>query len=96
MKSIIFFMAIWLVFGCSSLKVVKPNEDKENNTKILDLSTGKPKLISAVSCKLYSMGNHFSASGKTEEEARKEVLARCHDKTLVSNCDESKITCGKK
>ncbi|MBK7842238.1 MAG: hypothetical protein IPJ71_00880 [Bdellovibrionales bacterium] len=80
--------------GCSGLKVIHPNdENKDSGTKMLDLSEGSPKIVSTYTCKLQSMGHRVSAIGKTEKEARAEVLERCHDRTLISFCKEDKITC---
>ncbi len=81
--------------GCAGMKVVNPNEQKEQETKMVDWSGGTPKIISPYNCKLESMGNKFSALGKTEEEAKTEVLARCRDKTVISFCKAENIACSK-
>lgn len=84
------------ISGCSGLKVVQPTHEPEQlETKILDMSTGTPRLVSAHKCWLSSMGDQFSALAKTEEEARKEVLAKCRDHSVISNCDSSVIICNK-
>ncbi|MBK8200985.1 MAG: hypothetical protein IPK68_01210 [Bdellovibrionales bacterium] len=87
-------IVIFLLTGCSGMKVIHPNDENKNSgTKMLDLSGGMPKIVSTYTCKLQSMGQRVSAIGKTEKEARAEVLEKCHDKTLVSFCKEDKITC---
>lgn len=81
--------------GCAGLKVIDPREPDNTGTLALDVSEGQPRLVATYTCKMKSMGNRFSAIGKTEEEARKEVLARCQDKTLLSFCEKEKIECFK-
>lgn len=89
-------VALLTMSGCAGLKVINPNEqNKEEGTRILDWSGGQPKIESTFSCQLKSGGKRFSAIGKTEEEARKEVLARCHDGTVISFCQSTKINCFK-
>lgn len=87
-------IVLFLLTDCAGLKVIHPNdENKDSGTKMLDLSEGSPKIVSTYTCKLQSMGHRVSAIGKTEKEARAEVLERCHDRTLISFCKEDKITC---
>lgn len=95
LRSIFFLASIVLLFtGCAGMKVINPNdENKDKGTKMLDLSSGSPKIISTYSCKIESMGHRVTALGKTEKEARTEVMAKCHDRTLLSFCKEDKITC---
>ncbi len=87
---------IVLLAGCSGMKVINPNdENKDAGTKMLDFSDGSLKIVSTYSCKLESMGHKFNALGKTEKEARIEVLAKCHDRTVISFCKEDQIKCTK-
>ncbi|WII71062.1 hypothetical protein QJS83_11375 [Bdellovibrio sp. 22V] len=81
--------------GCAGMKVIDPNEPDNKGTLALDMSGGSPKLVATYTCKLKSMGNRFSAVAKTEEEARKEVIAQCKDRTLLSVCEPDKVECAK-
>lgn len=86
---------VLLSSGCG-LKVINPNDQNKNEgTLALDVSDGKVGLVATYTCKLESMGNRFSALGKTEEEARKEVLAKCQGRTMLSFCKAENITCVK-
>jgi hypothetical protein len=89
MSKTLLILAVLLLANCG-MKVVKPGEEK-NDTKMVDWSSGK--IISPYNCKLESMGNKFSALGKTEEDARKEVIAKCRDKAVVSFCKAENVTC---
>lgn len=91
MRRIIFLMIA--ISGCAGLKVVNPNENK--GTLAVDTKDGKLKLVETYTCKLSSMGNRFSAVGKSEAEAREEVVARCRDKTLLSFCKSEDAKCEK-
>lgn len=96
MLKILFHLGImiFLLNGCAGIKVINPkDENKEKGTKMLDFSEGGPKIVSTFSCKLQSMGQKISAIGKTEKDARAEVLAKCHDKTMISFCKEADIKC---
>lgn len=85
---------VLLITGCAGIKVINPKDQNPNaGTLALDASGGGLKLVETYTCKLESMGNRFSAVGKTEEEARKEVVARCQDRTLLSFCKPEKVTC---
>jgi hypothetical protein len=85
-----------ILVGCAGIKVVNPNDKNQNDgTLALDTSGGNLKLAATYTCKLESMGTRLSAVGKTEEEARKEVIARCHDRSLISVCEPDKIKCQK-
>lgn len=85
---------MFVLSGCAGMKVISPkDENKDKGTKMLDLSSGSPKVVSTYKCKLDSMGHKFSALGKSEKEARDEVLARCHDKAIITFCKSDKITC---
>lgn len=84
-----------LLTQCAGMKVVNPNEPNNQGTKQLDFSGGSIKVVDTYTCKLFSGGNRFSAVGKTEEEASKEVVARCHDRTLLSFCKAENVKCEK-
>ncbi len=93
MKLIYTFLTLsFIAIGCAGVKVIDPN-DKYADTKMLDVSGGNIKVINPYVCRMSSQGHRFSAIGKTEEEARTEVLARCQDRTLISICKASQITC---
>jgi hypothetical protein len=88
------FLAVLTGSGCSGVKIVKPKDQNKNaGTLALDLSDGHPKLVATYTCNLESMGNRFSAIGKTEDAARKEVVARCRDKSILSFCKPEKASC---
>ncbi len=90
----VFLIIISWIFMSCGLKVVKANESNQDvGTKMLDLSSGKPKIVSTIGCHLKSGSRSLSASAKTEKEARAEVLARCRDATVVSFCKEEEIRC---
>lgn len=84
-----------LLSACAGVKVINPNDDfeKNKNTKMLDISGGSLKVVSTYTCKLNSMGNKISVIGKTEDEARKEVIAKCQDRTLISVCKPEEVKC---
>jgi len=89
-------LAILSGAGCAGVKVVNPKDQNKNaGTLALDLSNGRPKLVATYTCNLESMGNRFSAIGKTEADTRKEVVARCRDKTVLSFCKPGIATCVK-
>lgn len=75
------------------LKVVNPEDEKNKGTMALDWSSGK--IVATYTCKLVGVGKTYRAVGKSEEEATKEVVARCHDGTLISVCNKDKVTCWK-
>lgn len=76
------------------MKVINPNNQNQNaGTLAVDVSEGQLKLVSTYTCKLESMGNRFSAVGKTEAAAREEVVAKCHDRTLLSFCKPENVKC---
>src|ERR1700751_4162651 len=79
---------------CSGVKVVKPQDQNKNaGTLAVDWSGGSPKLVGTYTCNLKSMGNQFSAIGKSEEEARKEVVARCRNTAIITFCKSEEATC---
>lgn len=80
--------------GCAGIKVINPNDQNKNTgTLALDTKEGQLKLVATYTCKLESMGKRFSSLGKTEDEARSEVVAKCKDATLLSFCKPEKVTC---
>src|SRR5690348_14426001 len=83
-----------MIAGCAGMKVVKPgDQNKDAGTKMVDWSGGRPKIVGTYSCKMDYNGKKLSAVGKTEEDARQEVLARCHDQSVVTFCKSDKVTC---
>ncbi|MNL04165.1 hypothetical protein D3C87_1247280 [compost metagenome] len=86
--------SLFILTGCG-LKVIDPSEPNNEGTLALDVKGGQVSLVETYTCKLKSMGNRFSAIGKTEVEARTEVLAKCKDRTLLSVCKAEEITCAK-
>jgi hypothetical protein len=94
-KLIVLILCAFTFTACG-LKVINPNDQNQNaGTLQLDTSSGSVKFVATYTCKLNSSGKRHSALGKTEEEARKEVLAKCKDHTVVSFCKEENITCEK-
>lgn len=52
------------------------------------------KLVGTFTCSIVaSNGKRVSAIGKTEDEARKETLAKCQDKTVISVCLSKNTKC---
>ncbi|XGC79963.1 hypothetical protein ACES2L_11550 [Bdellovibrio bacteriovorus] len=96
MKALGFIIAVsFLGLGCG-LKVVNPNDKNPNEGALaLDYSGGKVSLVGTYTCKLESMGNRFSAMGKTEADARDAVIDKCRSRTLISVCDPEKTKCFK-
>lgn len=94
MNKILLVVILTIGTGCG-LKVINPNEPNNKGTMALDMSSGSPKLVATYTCKLQWMGNRFSAVGKTEAEARTEVVAKCQDRTLISNCKADNAKCEK-
>ena len=94
LNKILLLAVLTLGSGCG-LKVINPNEPNNKGTLALDMSSGSPKLVGTYTCQLQWMGNRFSAVGKTEAEARTEVVAKCQDRTLISNCKADNAKCEK-
>ena len=94
---ILLLLSNFSTIHCAGVKVINPQDESQRDvgTKMVDWSSGSPKIVETYSCRLKSMGNKISALGKTEELARKEVLARCHDRTLISFCKSEDIVCSK-
>lgn len=88
-------VAMLAVFTGCGLKVINPNEPNNTGTLALDVTSGSPKLVGTYTCQLQSMGNRFSAVGKTEAEAKSEVVAKCKDRTLLSSCKADNAKCAK-
>lgn len=94
----IFLFALFSIFcfGCSGIKVVDPNRPNNKGTLQLDYSKGTPQLVETYTCTIVSSsGKRLYATGKSEEEARDEVIAQCQDQTLISFCKSSKVECEK-
>ncbi len=80
--------------GCAGIKVVNPSDQNKNTgTLSLDATGGQLKLVGTFTCKLQSLGKRYSALGKSESEASKEVVAKCHDGTLLSDCKSENVKC---
>ncbi len=86
-----------LMTACAGMKVVNPNDQqKEKGTLALDLSGGSMKLVETYSCSIVaSNGQRVSATGKTENDARGEALAKCRDQTAISFCESKNAKCAK-
>lgn len=99
MNKLVWILAVGAVglnlLGCAGLKVIHPEDEKNAGTLALDVSEGQFKLVATYTCKLESMGNRFSSVGKSEEEARIDVVAKCQSRTLLSFCKPDKVTCAK-
>lgn len=96
-KYIVFFVSfVALISGCSGLKVIDPNKPNNQGTLQVDYSNGALKLVGTYTCTLVGAnGRRVYATGKSEEEARKEAIAKCQDETVVSFCKDSKMACEK-
>ncbi|WP_291516304.1 hypothetical protein [Bdellovibrio sp. ArHS] len=94
-----FFSAVLLVSllsGCAGMKVVDPNKPDNKGQLQVDYSGGTPKLVETYTCTMVGAnGKRVYATGKSEEEARKEAIAKCQDQTLLSFCKVSKMSCEK-
>jgi hypothetical protein len=85
-----------LSVGCSGVKVVQPQKTNKNaGTLAVDWSGGSPKLVGTYTCDLESTGKRYSAVGKTEDEARKEVVAKCRNNAILTFCKPEKASCVK-
>ncbi|MEZ0390746.1 MAG: hypothetical protein ACAH59_00925 [Pseudobdellovibrionaceae bacterium] len=95
----LFGCSLLIIAGCSGLglTVIHPEDPVEQNkgTMAVDTSGGQVKVVGTYTCKLKSMGNTFSAVGKTEAETRKEVMAKCQDRTMISSCKSEEASCVK-
>lgn len=70
--------------SCAGVKVIHPNDKKENVVKTYTCSI------------VASNGKRVSAVGKTLDEARDEALARCRDKTIISVCLPKNTKCSER
>ena len=96
MKHSVLLMGSLLILlqGCAGMKVVHPDRPSEKGTLAYDHQTGK--LVATYTCTMVgSNGNRVFATGKSEDDARKEAIAKCQDQTVVSFCKHSKISCEK-
>ena len=90
-KKLIISLLVLNFTACAGMKVIHPEDEKEKGTMAVDWKTGK--VVPTVSCKLAGMGKTYRAIGKTNEEATKEVVARCRDGSLISICEEKNVKC---
>ena len=82
--------------GCAGMKVIDPNKPDNKGTLQLDYSSGSPKLVETYTCTMVGAnGKRVFATGKSENEARESVIAKCQDQTMVSFCKVSKMSCEK-
>jgi hypothetical protein len=97
MKKIVCSLSlVFLFFGCAGMKVVDPNKPNNKGTLQLDYSSGSPKLVETYTCTMVAAnGKRVYATGKSEDEAHKEVIAKCQDQTVVSFCKVAKYSCEK-
>ena len=97
MKKYLFIYSVAILLsGCSGLKVVDPNKPNNKGTMQLDYSDGSLKLVGTYTCSVVGAnGRRVYATGKTEEEARKEAIAKCQSQTVISFCNDSKMSCEK-
>lgn len=89
-----YFFAFSFVLGCAGMKVVDPQKSKDQGTLQLDYSGGAVRLVGTVGCTMVAAnGQRVYAREKTEDEARREVIAKCRDKTVVSFCESARVEC---
>ena len=91
-KNLICLMPL-LFTACAGMKVINPNEPNNKGTLAVDATGGSLRLVSTHTCNLKSMGKSFSAVGKTQAEARSEVINLCKDRTLISSCKPESVEC---
>ena len=98
MKKLLCFslLATSLMIGCAGMKVVDPNKPDNKGMLQVDYSGGTPKLVGTYTCTMVGAnGKRVYATGKSEDEARQEAIAKCQDQTLISFCKVSKMSCEK-
>lgn len=96
MNKFIFAVLIFSLLGCSGITVVDPNKPNNKGTLQVDYSSGTPKLVGTYTCTMVGAnGKRVYATGKSEDEARQEAIAKCQDQTVISFCKSSKISCEK-
>ena len=88
-------MATLLLSACAGMKVIHPNDPRNEGTLAVDTTGGGLKLVETYTCTLVGTGKRHSAIGKSEDEARTEVVAKCRDHTAISFCDVAKAKCVK-
>ena len=92
--ALLFVSSILILFQGCGLKVIHPDQPNEKGTLALDYKTGK--LVGTYTCTMVGAnGNRVFATGKSEDEARKEVISKCQSQTLISFCEVSKMSCEK-
>ncbi len=85
-----------LLFSCAGMKVIDPSKPDNKGTLQVDYSGGVPKLVGTYSCTMVGAnGKRVYATGKSENEAREEAIAKCQDQTAISFCKVSKVSCEK-
>lgn len=97
-KYLLHLLATIVLFaqGCAGLKVIDPNKPDTKGTLQVDYTDGDIKLVGTYTCTMVGAnGKRVYATGKSEEEARKEAIAKCQSETVVSFCNVSKISCEK-
>lgn len=87
---------IFVISGCSGLKVIDPNKPDNKGTLQLDYSGSLPQLVGTYTCTMVGANGHrVYATGKTEDEAQKQAIEKCQNETVISFCNDSKISCEK-
>jgi hypothetical protein len=95
MKNFVLIFCLLAAALSCGLKVVDPDDQKNKGALAVDASGGSLKLVPTYTCKVQSMAKRFSATGKSEDDAKKEVLAKCRDASIVSFCKSENIKCFK-
>ena len=96
MNELILALSTLVFVGCAGMKVVDPNKPDNKGTLQVDWSAGSPKLVATYTCTMVGAnGKRVYATGKSEEEARREAIAKCQDQTMLSFCKDSKVSCEK-
>ena len=95
MKNLFCFVGvISLLHGCAGIKVVHPDQPKNEGTLAYDAKSGK--LVETFTCTMVAgNGKRVSVVGNSEDDARKEALAKCKDQTVISVCSADKVSCKK-
>jgi hypothetical protein len=94
--SLVVIFLTQILVGCAGMKVIDPNKPDTKGTLQVDYSGGTPKLVGTYTCTMVgSNGKRVYATGKSEDEARQEVIARCQDQTLISFCKVARMSCEK-
>lgn len=78
------------------MTVVDPNKPDNKGMLQVDYSGGTPKLVGTYTCTMVGAnGKRVYATGKSEEEARQEAIAKCRDQTVISFCGVARVSCEK-